>query len=237
MLYGDIVLTSKLVRRIFVDGMALEDASQVENKVLYSHDAPPSTNGSEVFAVSVQKVSTDTQPLETKTITRGERCKLNYPSITMSLKYDTFHNARIDIDPYIFLTDGNNRTVYNTDMLFFGNISTANGSVRISKTGEISMQLDRVPTYVKKICVCYSIYKRKLETLKTFSAVTNLKCSLYTGNFELFRFQLDSLEDFSTIILAEFYRHNNGWKVNPVVRGYHGNLPQMCKSFGIDASY
>lgn len=237
MLYGEIVLTSKLIRRIFIDGLAVEDAPLVEGKVLYSHDTTKVSTPSEVFAVSVQKVNTNPQPLETRTIMRGERCTLDYLNLTMLLKYDIPSNTKLDIDPYIFLTDESNSTIYNTDMLFFGNTSTANGSVRITKGGEISLQLDRVPTYIKKVCVCYSIYKRRLEPFKTFSAVTNLRFSIYTGNFELFRFQMDGLEQFSTIILAELYRHNGGWKVNPVVRGYRGNLPQMCKSFGIDATY
>jgi stress response protein SCP2 len=237
MLYGEIVLTSKLIRRIFVDGVAVEDAPLVDGKVLYSHDTTHTLNYSEVFAVSVQKVNTNPQPLETKTLKRGERCTLDYPSLTMLLKYDIPNSAKLDIDPYIFLTDENNSTIYTTDMLFFGNTATTNGSVRIAKGGKVSMQLDRVPTYVKKVCVCYSIYKRKLEPLKTFSSVKNLGFSIYTGNFELFKFQLDGLENFSTIILAEFYRYNGRWKINPVVHGYHGNLPQMCKSFGIDATY
>lgn len=232
--YGELLLISKFNRRIFIDGTASQSALQQFDSLVYSVNSIPQEIENEVFAVSVQRVSSTPKKLETKILQRGERCTLNNTNLSMNLTYDNFN---IDIDPYIFLTDENNHTIYNEDMIFFGNPSSQNGAVSIEKDNTILMQLERIPQYIKKICLCYAVYNGKYRQFKTFSMVQNCNFSIYSNNFKLFKISLDNLQYFSTMILLELYRYNGMWKVNPIISGYSGNLPQMCKSFGIDADY
>jgi tellurium resistance protein TerD len=122
-------------------------------------------------------------------------------------------------------------------MVFFGNTSTANGSVAIANNNSISINLEKIPLYIKKVCVCYAIYKSKFEQNKTFALANNLRFDIYSGDFLIFKVNVSDVQKFSTVVLVEFYRHNGSWKIYPVVNGYRGNLPQLCQHFGIDADY
>ena len=232
--YGEILLISKFIRRIFIDGIALKDAPKHNDTLVYSVDGVNKDIPSEVFAVSVQKVDIAPKKLETRVLNRGERCILRNSNLTMKLSYNGYN---VDIDPYIFLTDVNNQTIYNEDMIFFGNSSSSNQAVTIDKLNTITVNLERVPQYVQKICVCYAVYNSKHKSFKTFAMVKNFKFSIYVDGFELFKMFADNIGKSSTLVLLELYRYNGLWKVNPIISEYIGNLPQMCKSFGIDADY
>ena len=238
MLYGEIIVTSNLIRKIFVDGTSLESVPKQLDKILYSYEEPPQNTVSDVSIMTFTKpkISTNNRTLQTKTIQRGERYPLDFTNLTMKLSYSNT-SYDVDIDPYIFLVNENNITNSNADMIFFGNRRYYNNSVVINDDNTVNVQLDKVPFNIKKVCVCYAVYNSINHRYKNFSMVSNLKFSIFSGKYELFKIPLDRLESFSAVILIEFYRHNGIWKVNPVVAGYRGNLPQMCQSFGIDAEY
>lgn len=233
-IYGELLLISKFIRRVFIDGIASQDALQHFDTLVYSANNIPQDVENEVFAVSVQSASSISKESKTKILQRGERCTLDRTNLTIRLTYNAIN---VDIDPYIFLTDENNHTIYNEDLVFFGNTTSRNGAISVEEDSSITMHLDRVPQYVKKVCVCYAIYNGKVKQLKRFSVVQNLKFSIYSNNFETFNIFPDALQHFSTMILLELYRNVGSWKINPIVSGYNGSLPQMCKSFGIDADY
>lgn len=252
MLYGEIIFTSKFIRKIFVDGIALNNAERVVNKLLYSYSNPLQELEKEVFMISTRSTTVSDKgnvnysikdnsiqhTAQAININRGERFTLEYITLNMKLLYDVLpHTKTIDIDPYIFLTDTNNKTIYSNDMVFFGNPCLENESVYINKDNTIHLELDRVPNYVKKIVICYSIYRDDFNRYKTFCVVKNLRFSIFSGDLNIINIDVNNLERFSNVILVEFYRYNNNWKINPCVNGYTGNLPQLCQYFGIDADY
>lgn len=252
MLYGEIMFTSKFIRKIFIDGIALDNAQHIVNKLLYSYDNPSQELEKEVFMISTRNTTVSNksninysvedddiqQIFQTININRGERVTLEYVTLSMKLLYNMVsYTNTLDIDPYIFLTDANNKTIYSNDMIFFGNPCLRNESICIDEDNTIHLQLDRVPNYVKKIVVCYSIYRDTPNSFKTFAMVKDVKFSIFSGDLNIINIDVNNLKRFSNVILVEFYRHNNTWKINPCVNGYTGNLPQLCQYFGIDADY
>ena len=173
---------------------------------------------------------------ELKVLTRGERCILNNLNLIFKLNYTQSSGNKIDIDPYIFLTDNSNITRYNEDMIFFGNPNAYDMSVCIQNDNSIITDLTKIPSYVTKISICYSIYKGGYY--KNFSNISNPVVSIYDlNNQELFKIPLQNLGYLSTVIVAELYKYKNSWKINPVIAGYNNGLPKLCQSFGIDAEY
>ncbi|MGN1411377.1 MAG: TerD family protein [Oscillospiraceae bacterium] len=236
MIYGEILFQSKFNRRAYIDGQVSNEAEQSINKKVYSYDAVDTNATSDILYLNVPKVDTSPKVVECKVLRRGERVNLDNLNLIFKLNYSQSSRNRLDIDPYIFLTDNTNNTRYDEDMVFFGNLNALNMCVCIQGDNSIITDLDKVPLDVQKISICYSIYKGGYN--KNFSTVINPIVSIFdlNGN-ELFKIPLQNLGNLSTVIVAELYRYKNSWKINPVVSGYNGGLPRLCQSFGIDADY
>lgn len=242
MIYGEILFKSNLVRRVYIDGYVSNQAQQIINKEVYSYENINPNGVGDVILLNIPKVDsspiTKTKPKsnELKVLTRGERCILNNLNLIFKLNYTQSSGNKIDIDPYIFLTDNSNITRYNEDMIFFGNPNAYDMSVCIQNDNSIITDLTKIPSYVTKISICYSIYKGGYY--KNFSNISNPVVSIYDlNNQELFKIPLQNLGYLSTVIVAELYKYKNSWKINPVIAGYNNGLPKLCQSFGIDAEY
>lgn len=240
MIYGEILFISKLIRRVYIDGYVSNQAQQNIRKEVYSYDNINPSDVGDVILLNIPKVDSSpiiqTKPNECKVLTRGERCILDTLNLIIKLDYTQSSGNKIDIDPYIFLTDNSNITRYNEDMIFFGNTNAYDMSICIQNDNSIITDLTKIPSYVNKISICYSIYKGGYY--KNFSNVSNPVVSIYDlNNQELFKIPLENLGYLSTVIVAELYKYKNNWKINPVIAGYNNGLPKLCQSFGIDAEY
>lgn len=236
MIYGEIVFKSKFNRRVYLDGQVSSSAEQSNDKKVYSYDTIDVNAQSDILYLNFSKVEKTKKTIECKILKRGERINLDNLNLIFKFNYSQSTRTKIDIDPYIFLTDNTNNTRYDEDMVFFGNPNALNMCVCIQRDNSIITDLDKVPLDVQKISICYSIYKGGYN--KNFSNIINPIVSIFdiNGN-QLFKIPLQSLGNLSTVIVAELYRYKNSWKINPVVSGYNGGLPRLCQSFGIDADY
>ena len=157
-------------------------------------------------------------------------------------QYDS--GADYDLDASVFLLDASGRCAHDSDFIFYNNLSA--GGVTHSgdnRTGDgdgddeaITIEFDKVPSYVEKIAVTVTIYDAPARG-QNFGQVSNAFVRLVdqeTG-VELLRYDLG--EDYSTetaIVFAEIYRYNGEWKFNAVGAGFAGGLEALCKKYGLD---
>ncbi|MDQ1818074.1 TerD family protein [Massilia sp. CCM 9210] len=165
----------------------------------------------------------------------------------LGLGWDTrsTDGAEFDLDGSVFLlkTDGKVRT--DSDMIFYNNLKSVDGSVAHSgdnRTGagdgddeSVTVDLSNVPADVDKIAVCVTIHDADARK-QNFGMVSNafVRCINASGNSEIARYDLS--EDSSTetaMIFGEIYRNGADWKFRAVGQGFKGGLGPLAASFGV----
>lgn len=128
-----------------------------------------------------------------------------------------------DCDASVFLLNDNNKISNNNDIIYFGNLKSACGSVQHTGdnlTGQgdgddeqIIVELNKVPERISKLVFVVNIYdciKRKQH----FGQVENafIRVVDEKGN-EMVKFNLTENHSGKTaLIIGEIYRHNGEWK-------------------------
>ncbi|NHZ83361.1 chemical-damaging agent resistance protein C [Massilia sp. CCM 8695] len=153
--------------------------------------------------------------------------------------------VEFDLDGSVFLLKADGKVRADTDMIFYNNLKSVDGSVTHSgdnRTGagdgddeSITVDLSRVPADIDKISVCVTIHEA-LARKQNFGMVSNafVRCINAADNTEIARFDLS--EDGSTeaaMIFGEVYRHAGDWKFRAVGQGFNGGLGPLASSFGV----
>lgn len=164
-------------------------------------------------------------------------------------RYDS--GADFDLDASAFLLGADGRVRKDEDFIFYGNLKSADGSVRHTGdnlTGEgdgddevLIIDFTKVPADVQKIAITVTIYEAQ-QRGQNFGQVSNAYVRVarmanendMTGS-EVLKFDL--VEEFSietALVVCEIYRHNGDWKFNAVGAGYQGGLEALCRNFGVN---
>jgi tellurium resistance protein TerD len=153
--------------------------------------------------------------------------------------------APFDIDGTAFLLRADGKVRSDSDMIFYNNLKSSDGSVAHSgdnRTGAgegddevVTLDLSRVPADVEKIAVCVTIHEAEARR-QNFGMVSKayVRCVNGSGNAEIARFDLS--EDGSTetaMVFGEVYRNGGDWKFKAVGQGYKGGLGPLASSFGV----
>ncbi|MDM5179930.1 TerD family protein [Massilia sp. DJPM01] len=154
--------------------------------------------------------------------------------------------VEFDLDGSVFLLKADGKVRADTDMIFYNNLKSVDGSVTHSgdnRTGagdgddeSITVELSRVPADIEKISVCVTIHDAAARK-QNFGMVSNafIRCINAADNTEIARFDLS--EDGSTeaaMIFGEVYRHAGDWKFRAVGQGFNGGLGPLASSFGVN---
>lgn len=154
--------------------------------------------------------------------------------------------AEFDLDASAFLLDENDKAHKLENFIFYNNLTGANGCCEHmgdeltggdgSKDDEqIIIKFDKVPANIQKIGVAVTIFEaesRRQNFGQVRKAYVRVADNL-TGE-EKVRFDLG--EDFSTetaVVVAEFYKHNGGWRMSAVGSGYAGGLRALASGYGL----
>ena len=125
----------------------------------------------------------------------------------------------------------NDKIVANSDVIYFGNLKSANGAVAHSGdnlTGagdgddeQIVVELNSIPAEFNRLVFVVNIYdaaKRKQH----FGMIQNAFIRIVNGttNQELLKYNLsDNYSNQTTLITGELYRHENEWKFAAIGTG------------------
>ena len=139
-------------------------------------------------------------------------------------------SPNIDCDASVLMLK-NDKIVTNSDVIYFGNLKSANGAVAHSGdnlTGagdgddeQIVVELNSIPAEYNRLVFVVNIYdaaKRKQH----FGMIQNAFIRIVNGttNQELLKYNLsDNYSNQTTLITGELYRHENEWKFAAIGTG------------------
>ena len=232
-IYGEILIKTSVIRRIYVTGKALQSAV-CHNEVIPIPNVPtvslPAQIASPTDIIAPLEVDQRVQVVQ-----KGQRVPVNASeSSTLKIVFEHKTPFEMDIDSYSFALGENGKVSCDEDLIFFGKTEADNGSIRASVSGStqlVVIDLDKVDSWVKRISVCYSIYD---DTNHIFNEVVNPLIRVFTGDTELFRFELTGLSIEKTVVAVEVYRYKGEWKLSFVGAGYKNGLRRLCEEYGVN---
>lgn len=234
-LYGEIMVHTSVMRRIYVMGKALNNAP-VHNEKLPTESIPTVSLPVQID-IPNDIIAPQVSDTEVKNIKKGQRIYIKEMNSTL-IKIMYEHQSAepgIDIDNYSFKLMENGKVSCDEDLIFFGNPETEDQSVKLSSVDGkplVLIELKKVDTSVNKIAVCYSIYGD--DTRQNFSKVSSPIIRIFGGDRELFRFALEDLSEEKTVVASEIYRYKGEWKMSFIGAGYKSGLRQLCEGYGVD---
>ncbi len=247
-IYGEILIKSLFTRRIYISGRSYSDAELRNNIVLYKAEEPnPEKNTATDFSAvripqrEIMPSGQRSKPPSIQRLRKGERIYID--DIANDLIKIEFNCRKIlapmDIDPYVFLTDANNKVVEDENFVFFSNPVSADRSVRIqqgkNKVSDVEIDLNIISPYIEKISVAYSIYAR--SSRDNFSKVNEPFITVRSRDSIKYLFSAENLIMETTVIFLEIYRRGNSWKMSMVGAGYKNGLSTLCESYGLKVGY
>ena len=156
------------------------------------------------------------------------------------------NGAEFDLDGSLFLLGASGKVRSDSDMIFYNNLKSVDGSVVHSgdnRTGagegddeSITVDLSRVPADVDKISICVTIHEASARQ-QNFGMVSNafVRCVNADGGVEVARYDLSEDGSIETaMIFGEVYRHGGDWKFRAVGQGFKGGLGPLASSFGVN---
>lgn len=184
------------------------------------------------LAAALRHAAEEKAPLEMK---RGQRIPAAQLGDSFSAYLTGVKLGELDIDPYVFMLDGNEKSVGDGGLVFFGNTSSPDGAVKYdSEDGHISIEPGRISPSVKRVVIAYSVYSG--SSRRNFSLVKDPILSLYSGGKECVSFPIDGLTNEITIVAMEMYLYKGEWRISSVGSGYRDGLVKLCNRYGIEVS-
>lgn len=238
LLYAEILFKTHFVRRVYIMGKPKTGVPAAVCKCVYTALERDFSQRVSSFPTMPQKTDVVSmtnnadKTLPALEIQKGQRISISgYLGSDFTIWLSCEKPQGMDIDPYVFLLDENDRAVGDDYLVFFGNESSPNGETRyFPNDGHIEVNLSKVDYRVKKITLAYSVYAGGAQ--QNFSNVRNARVSLRTDS-ERLSFALNGLSKETTAVALEIYIYKGEWKLSVVGSGYYSGMARLCNCFGI----
>lgn len=210
-----LVTASGILRRIFVQGLASNNAPEVHQKF------------SPLVAekISVPKNST------AEPVLKGQRITIPQEKIFKVAFNDEGHGA-MEIDAYAFMLTKDDKVRGDRDFIFFGNKHSSCGGVNIAENFcGVTLDLQKIPASIRKVAICFAIYGD--NQADSFLKVKSPTITIFAGEKAMFEFNLQ-VAGVKAVTAVEFYRRNGIWKINFVGAGFSAGLKKLCESYDLE---
>lgn len=241
--YGNILFESRFIRKCCFTASAKKQTNSFEeNKLIYTVSKQEAPLNQQIIEHSKKQTPLKFSMIENPnsiSLKKGQRisCKdLALDKIKLKINYGA-KNSEMDIDPYVFLLDKNNKAHNDENLVFFGNKSSLCGGITLLENASettIELNLKIVSNQIDRIAVAYSIYGDNPNF--NFSKVINPSILIFSDGIEKMRFSPEDLFIETTIVFVEFYRYKGEWKLSTVGAGYRDGLKRLCESYGLIVS-
>lgn len=165
-------------------------------------------------------------------LTAGANTALSSPNIEIRMKQHSTQGAQADVSAYALAQD-THKVRGDQDMIFYGQTSTASGSIRLQQNGSSStfqLDLSNIEPIIAKIAISAT-----LDAPFTFAALQCLEIELYAAGQLIANAVIDGQgKTEAAMIVGEFYRHQQGWKFRLVAQGFNGGLKPLAQHFGVE---
>lgn len=152
--------------------------------------------------------------------------------------------ANIDCDASVIMLDENGKLKNNTDVVYFGNLKSKDGSIQHTGdnlTGDgdgddeqILIDLSRVPSNIHKLAFIVNIYDC-VKRRQHFGMIQNafIRVVNSSNNQEIIHYNLtDDYNGKTSLVVGEIYRHGSDWKFAAVGTGTNASgLGEVVKSY------
>lgn len=235
-LYAEVLFCSLFTRRVYVSGRPSASAASVNGKVIYTapeRGEPQSAPPTDVISVDAPAPPVELPLMEMR---KGQRVSLyQYVGNSCTLHFTCDKPADMEIDPYVFLLDKDEKALGDRALVFFGNEVSEHGEARYrADDGCIEIDLEKADYRVQKIAVVYSIYAGGAN--RSFAQVRAPRLTLTAGGTERISYSMDGLTSETTVVAAELYLYKGEWKISAVGSGYRDGMVRLCAHYGIDAT-
>ena len=141
----------------------------------------------------------------------------------------------VDVDACALLLTADGRIAADPDFVFYNQLISPDGSVRhggeqvlggADLFEEIRIDLPVVPVRVSRVVVCASIHEGSLADVVGLHVRLDGETSLV--------FELPQLPTERAVVLFEFYRRGQTWKVRAIGQGYDDGLAGLARDYGVD---
>ncbi|MER7728126.1 TerD family protein [Streptomyces sp. NPDC096323] len=143
--------------------------------------------------------------------------------------------APCDVDVVAFAVDAHEQAQGDEDFVFYGAPEHPDGTVRLGTDGPteqfVTADLARLPLEVHRVVVAAAI-----DGAATFADIgaMEITATCGIGAAPAARATLDGATTERTMILAEFYRRGEGWRLRVVGQGYDHGMADLARGYGID---
>ncbi|MCQ6275152.1 TerD family protein [Bacillus sp. V3B] len=150
----------------------------------------------------------------------------------------------VDCDASVILLDENGKLKHNSDVIYFGNLKSNDGSIQHSGdnlTGEgagddeqVRIDLDRIPSTVHKLVFAVNIYDC-VKRRQHFGMIKNAFIRIVNpaNGQELIHYNLsDDYSGKTSLFVGELYRNGSDWKFAAVGNGTTAaSLSDLVRSY------
>ncbi len=168
----------------------------------------------------------------------GQNCPLSTLSLHVLMNHGT-NPQGMELDVSAFLLNAQGKVTRDEDFVFFNQPARADQGVLLEpEQSRFTLHLDRTGNEIQKIALTMTIADgaSKGQNFSQIKQVMLLVKDFLTG-IEIACFTLDTTANKETaLILAEFYRHQDKWKLRAVGQGFVGGLQPLAEHFGVDIS-
>ena len=213
LVYGEILLVSSVVRRIYVRGRAQAGAPEVHESAVrpQAQDSPEVDQNQDRTAALLRK---------------GQRQDLMHGGSAVTVRLEGTGRLR-DLDCYVFCLTAKGTVRGDSDLIFFGQPEGPNGAVRVAPdTPQASIRPDLLDAEIERILVVFSAYEG------TFPPGA-LCVSVKTGS-DTFTYPLDGLAGVRTVTAVHLYRRGTSWRLWAADHRSPDGIDSLCAEYGVD---
>ncbi len=168
----------------------------------------------------------------------GQNCPLPVPALHVTVMTGRKLSGP-DLDLSAFLLNVQGKVSRDDDFVFYNQPIRADQGVELEvEQNRLTLHLDRTQPSVQKIALTMTITdgQAKHQSFAELQQVSVLVKDFLIG-IEIASFVLDTTKNQETaLILVEFYRHQDKWKLRAVGQGFVGGLRPLAEFYGVDVS-
>jgi stress response protein SCP2 len=168
-------------------------------------------------------------------------------SITLVLETGHFGSGdvAVDADVSVLLLGPDGKVRSNDDMVFYNQRIALDGAIRLrdkirsEADGEsvvldtVSINLDEVPDEVARLVLVASL-DPSLEFSFGEARYLRMRVQRSADGVDLVGYSLTDLSEETALLIGEFYRRDEAWRLRAIGQGYRGGLAQLATDFGVD---
>lgn len=159
----------------------------------------------------------------------GQNTVLTQLNLNVVMHYPVSSSFKSELDVSLFLLNAAGVVRGDDDFYFYNHPKSADGSVALqsaAQNAQLALDLNKIPNDVQKIMLTIVI-----DGQDTIQNLQYLTCEVQG----IAEFKIDTQgRSEKALMIMEFYRHNQQWKVRAQGQGFNGGLEPLAKQFGVD---